>query len=312
MCTLKWSATYLLLILAFFGSSVALAEAAGACPDPPFGGPGFVIVRPTVPEAMSDAQLNDFKMKIAIINGSPARPQDWPATYILCTADGKFCTNTAVGIRVVLTAAHCFDRIRSGSVQIDGIFQPDRSKPPVHVSCTIHPNYVPFNEGEYEADGKKMKREWSADVAVCKADSDLPLQWVEKVAAEKSPLKQGSRLILLGYGCTLPHGGGEVHTLYIGPTTVVEIQEGSYFIRTSNGAAGQAVVCDGDSGGASYTSDKFPRAVNGINSLTDKVSDSWVTDLTRPDIRNFIRDQSDGVPGQVCGLQPDATHCRPI
>lgn len=103
-----------------------------------------------------------------------------------------------------------------------------------------------------------------------------------------------------------------MQTLYEGPTTIKQVQEDTFYIRTSQGPDGNAVTCDGDSGDATYNQEKPPRVVDGVNSLADKEKDSWVTDVTRPEVRNFILEQTNNVPGGVCGVNPRAVHCRPL
>jgi trypsin len=81
-----------------------------------------------------------------IIGGQPADPTAWPATRWF----NQSCTSTIVGVRAVVTAAHCIGDGQSAAVELDNST--------VMVVCNQHPDYV---SNDY------------ADVALCLASSDL-------------------------------------------------------------------------------------------------------------------------------------------
>src|SRR5260370_3612640 len=63
----------------------------------------------------------------------PANPKDWPSTFIFKNSEGGGCTATAVGQKVILTAAHCVKNGATGEVRT--------TTTTAQVSCLHHPNY---------------------------------------------------------------------------------------------------------------------------------------------------------------------------
>src|SRR5512145_2693126 len=61
-----------------------------------------------------------------IIGGRRSNPADWPATFAFSN-----CTSTAIGSRVLLTAAHCVGHGANGKLEIPG-------KKDIDVECAHH------------------------------------------------------------------------------------------------------------------------------------------------------------------------------
>src|SRR5690349_1905023 len=78
---------------------------------------------------------------------NPAKPEDWPATFIF-VGDGGGCTSTAVGERVIMTAAHCIADHGKATVAT--------AVKSVVVTCSRHPSYLQGNK--------------TSDFALCVAD----------------------------------------------------------------------------------------------------------------------------------------------
>jgi hypothetical protein len=302
-----------MLVCLLIGAYDNSANASGACPSTFANGEVFAIVRPLAPEhfdaSVAKVEIADAMNYIEVIGGKPASPGAWPATFILCVSDQTFCTSTLVGVRVILTAAHCFDHVRSaGSRTTRGgaRFGPGD---PVGITCTIHPEYEPLGGGP--SDPKQMQRPWSADLSICAADSDLSIGEAERLVSSGVHPVAGGIITLLGFGCTSPGGGGVVQVLYSGPSIIDDVGTSTYFIHTSRKIDGPAALCSGDSGGASFTTGGASREVNGINAIADNTKESWITDLSRPEIRQFVAQQTSDPARHVCGLHPDAKGCRP-
>ena len=281
-------------------------EAAALCMEHPArDDEKFVIVAPRAVQAPG--------VKPEIIGGSIADPKMWPATMIFCSQAKTFCTSTAVGARVIVTAAHCLDEVRiEGSTEIKGRFDP-ASGEPLKVKCTRHPTYRMFNQALYDST-KKMRIEWSADIAVCTVSDDLRLPKYERLLLAPDRVKPNDNVTLLGLGCTLAGGGGTTETLFQGPAPIAEFISGTYYMRTRRGSKQVnkwAALCKGDSGGASYKSfSGGSRYVVGVASISGGKLKSWLTNTTAPDIINFIKTQTNDGEFAVCGVHPTARSCR--
>src|SRR5262245_51819402 len=83
-----------------------------------------------------------------IINGKKVEdPTLWPATFSFGQGKEDFCTATAIGSRVILTAAHCLpDRASLDPIHVT------LSGSPVVITCTPHPDYTPCPKTDAEWD----------------------------------------------------------------------------------------------------------------------------------------------------------------
>jgi hypothetical protein len=157
-----------------------------------------------------------------------------------------------------------------------------------------------------------MLLEWSADVAVCTASSKLPVTTFETLNTAPDLIKVDATVILLGFGCTLSGGGGDVEKLNQGPAPVKDIQSQTCYFRTSRelSAVTSAALCRGDSGGATFSGAGNSRLVVGINSIADNKVESWITDVSQPQINLFIKQQTRPPELHVCGVDPEVKGCR--
>lgn len=194
--------------------------------------------------------LDGIDVEPLLINGTPVDPQFFPAVFRMTT--GGTCTATLVGPASILLAAHCVaNRARisfvAGGNSVNGI-------------CEHAPGYQSVDD--------------SQDWAMCLLSNEILGLPYESVDIQNLP-SQGETLILTGYGCTR-QGGPLDGRLRIGVSKVVGKPTGfptetSTIYTESDIAAGEAVLCPGDSGGPAYhftggMEDK--RSIVGVNSRT--------------------------------------------
>ncbi len=236
-----------------------------------------------------------------IIGGTKAVPADWPATFVFLDPEGRGCTSTAVGERVILTAAHC--------IADKGVGVVDWKNKTIRTSCYRHPGYrdgVATNDPDWAA-------KVSPDFALCVTDQPLQEIVAENVDKVGTALVKGRDLHLLGFGCNAK-GGSDAGfgVLYEGDAPITEIPAaGSYYTRAEGGAA----VCYGDSGAGAFlflNQAKTRRVLMGVNSRGDIARVSFVSTTSVEGFwkwaDQFARDH--GV--SICGLESTAKGCRPL
>jgi hypothetical protein len=279
----------------------------GSCTVYPGFAQGFTMQSPELPSG--EPQITGD------IRG--ARAGDWNATFKFISGS-QFCTSTAIGDRVILTAAHCLRGNLQGTVQVFNTV--------LSLVCEVHPSYLPFNEADYTINYPG----YTADFALCLAsgsigDGEILLERVSDRRALVTIVENTASkpvLTLIGYGCTTPDGT-TFGSLYLGTAPISALPKGGtpdkydFLIETS----GDAATCDGDSGGAAYfivdnqpgdtSSSSFDRRiVVGINSLGDDVQVSYTASTAEDPFIKWALEWAAKHGVKICGLHPDANHCR--
>jgi len=235
-----------------------------------------------------------------IIGGTQADPAEWPATFVFSEDGGGDCTSTAIGRRVLLTAAHCVGNGAHGVI--------DRGGWTTDVACEHHPAYhdnVADNDPDWE-------RKVSPDFALCRLSEDLTDVELEWLNVDPAVPEDGSVVHLLGFGCNEVGGSdGGFGVLFEGNAAVHRRPEGdSYYTWTLGGAA----ICYGDSGGAAYAlsdPDGSSRRVVAVNSRGDIDTQSLLSTTSVSGFLSWATTWSSTHGLRICGLHADATHCRP-
>jgi hypothetical protein len=247
----------------------------------------------------ADAYATDVPQP-KIIGGTKADPAVWPATFIFEAADGGGCTSTIVGERVAITAAHCIEDGGAGTLI--------SHNQQIAVVCHRHPVY---EDVELTDDSKREQA--SPDFALCVLHESLPGGSYERIDIEGKGIVQKNKVHLLGFGCTEPGGGdGSFGVLYEGDPNIgaVPTPPKDYYTAT----VGSTALCRGDSGGGAYqftNAAKTRRVLVGINSRGNLSTASLLSTTYLPGFVSWAREWASGKNVKICGIDPDATGCRP-
>jgi hypothetical protein len=237
----------------------------------------------------SPADLPGTSVRPQVIGATPADPKVWPATFVFRNSQGAGCTATAVGARVILTAAHCLENSSTGIVKINGR--------DITVNCEYHPNY-PTDIG--------------ADFALCQTNNDLPVpdMGFETVDVNSQRPAQNENVTLLGYGCLT--ASGQDHnfgSLFYGDARVTQIRDKYGFVQTRGGSA----VCFGDSGGGAYfalNATGTIRRLFAVNARGDIAQISWLTPTASQTFFSWAQAWTAPRKVSICGIGQDTSNCR--
>jgi len=191
--------------------------------------------------------IDSQESNLDLINGTPANiPQ---IVRVINVNAGAACTATIVGKRVILTAGHCAST--GQTMRFNG----------VTARMTRSPIFPAQDH----------------DISLGVVAADLP---VNPATISTARVNVGQQVILTGFGCTRPGGGGgNDGILRIGRSQIIGFR-GFNFV-TRNGAA----LCFGDSGGPAILNGR----VVGVNSQGNIQTTSFLTRLDTQASRDFIK-----------------------
>lgn len=224
-----------------------------------------------------------------LIGGRTADPKDWPASMYASMGNGR-CTSTLVGEQTLLIAAHCVDEGAKATFRLGAV---------VYSSVCIHsPDYASGNS--------------TADWALCVVDKAVTGVEFEIVNQDETFVKKDDEVLLTGFGCVQPGGGGGNDGTYrIGEAIVTSVPNNGYSndIVTKGGGS----LCFGDSGGPAFKfldAEKKTRVQISVNSRGDIRTESFLSSVATKQAKKFFRDWSERTGQKICGVHEDAKGCR--
>ena len=252
---------------------------------------------------------NEFQPEL--LNGKPANPKLWPVSLQFQSAGGS-CTSTIIGEKVVVTAGHCVANNQKARVFYDNKL--------TSVTCHHHPQYK--GDACVTASSVTDIKGCTADVALCVADTPFgsaeagQLATFETINADPALLKKDGPITLLGYGCTQA-GGAVSSVLRIGSAAITSLPvpgASSNPLQTLQEyiiAQGGSALCQGDSGGAAFSTEDPTRKVVAVNSRGNVQTVSYLTATSDAHIQDFFK-QFSGPPRnlEICGVTAGAKNCR--
>jgi trypsin len=199
----------------------------------------------------------------AIVGGSPATIEDFPATVLFNVGGHQHCAGILVAPDKVLTAAHCTDRVAVSSMEIIG----GRTRFGDTSGRTAGVRAVWQNPG---FDTARMRH----DDSVLTLDEELPYRPATLVRSADDPAYlAGADVTVLGWGTT-SEGGAVSGTLLQVTVPVVDNDTCAADYRTGGTAYDKASMfcagvpeggkdsCQGDSGGPAYVDGKLAGIVS--------------------------------------------------
>jgi hypothetical protein len=220
-----------------------------------------------------------------LIGGKAADPSEWPAS-VYARAGNAACSATLVGDRTLFMASHCMDD--GGNVSFSAGANQYTAR------CSHHPEY---------------RGNSTADWALCLVDRPVTGVPFEVLGVDKS-VKVNDPLLLSGYGCIKPGGGGGNDGIFrIGNASVRAIPYSTtYDIVTKGGAA----LCFGDSGGSAYLlMESGKRFIIGVNSRGDIATMSYLPAVYSQTFVNWAKNWArSNANVRICGVHDDALGCR--
>lgn len=216
-----------------------------------------------------NVQARDFGPNL--INGQPITDGSFDQVVRIKT-DGAGCTATIVGPHVIVTAAHCGN---TGA------------------------------ESKFTYDGKDYSAKVTRSPLFPNLDHDIAVGIVTEEIVGVDPISVGGSatigddILLLGYGCINPGGGGgNDGILRAGESVITSFTGFDMVSSTPSGAA----LCYGDSGGPAMTETDDGLRLLGINSKGNILDTNYNARLDKKESIDFLKKMATDNKVDICGV----------
>jgi hypothetical protein len=228
------------------------------------------------------------------------KPENWVFAINMTSTTG--CTGTLIGPQVLLTAAHCVQRIRvfdiSAGEQVVGSEAP--SEILIRTTCEAHPRFRPFGPlSRLDFALCHLDRPFPLTVEVPNRDQSLGTETssqvvkFQRLSTSFRDVGRHQKLFVAGFGCSSFTATKIDGRIRAGLATLSGLSEVS-IILGGYGRRDSAILCAGDSGGAAYrlasTDQPYgPRVVVGVNSANILFQgQSFIARTSSPAFRWFL------------------------
>ncbi len=216
----------------------------------------------------------DDALRTKLLGGEVVNADDYPAVVAI-DVDGRKCSATIVGPRVILTAAHCSWRslARFTAAGRDYVAE-----------LVIPASYDPVEDSN-----------GNLDISLGYVSEDI--LGVQPISIGGVP-KSGVELVLLGYGCSdsSHHSDGQLRR---GENVVWKVASQRFSIYQPQGGG---AACYGDSGGPSFVSTEAGDIQIGVHSRGNLRDLTLDIRLDNRKARKFMRAFTEKYKTPICGV----------
>jgi hypothetical protein len=232
-----------------------------------------------IPPSEGPAEYPSGKKGISptLIGGTPVDPANPFVQGILkIRTDNAGCTASLIGPRVMISAAHCGKNGSKSEFLVNG------------------KSYSTVNERSPLYPGK--------DHDVMLGLVSEPVEGIQYHSVTSTPPKVGDEVVLYGFGCINPGGGGgNDGILRTGTTKITSFSNYDFVTKKPNGAA----LCFGDSGGPGFVSVDGNLFQLGVNSKGNISDTSYLADTSKTASQDFFKAFTEKHSVEICGINKD-------
>jgi secreted trypsin-like serine protease len=181
-----------------------------------------------------------------------------PGEASLLSKGTSFCTGTIIGVRTILTAAHCVQEFEPRSGQKKGLLLPKESDFLVYFGTQVRNDtsfarakrVIPHPEWDPKTTLQPSPRSAPNDIAIIVLEDDIPDGYAPVRVADPSLDLARSKVALAGFGVPFSRAAGNTGTLRQIDVRINRVDARAKRLSISGGVLRGA--CAGDSGGPAF------------------------------------------------------------